>query len=524
MNVKYKIVEILLYNIIRKCRYILVVIKMGGALKMTTEKRAHIVNIIISSLMSLFLGARALFNLGVEEGIGTFIIALVIIGFLIGIYFMPWIGDYIKAELICIIPCAVLLAIMVFDEGFGIDTHYSIFITMFMIGLYFNSKLVLGYGVIYNILFIVFYVINGQALIGVKHDIGMFMQILVTANACMALLYFVTRWGNVLIAEAVKKEERVAKLLEDRQHTIEELNEVSVVINDNVVKLTSSIDTSVEVSTHMSKAIGEIASGVQSQADSLQEINEGMRETENMMQQTQALSKQISDQAVDMSEKVELGKDKMHIMKGQIDIVKTAVNSSLYTIKELEEQMQNITVMLGYIRGIAEQSNLLALNAAIEAARAGEEGKGFSVVANQVRKLAEDSSNMVNDINSIVGNLVVKMEKAVEKATEGNDAVQEGESIIGEVSEHFDVLSNYVKITESSVEEEVAIIEELGHTVEKMYGRVEMIAAVSEEQTAVAEEVKDNIMKQDLEMQAIGEAINVVYKLVEKLDATCQEK
>lgn len=488
---------------------------------MTTNKRAHIINIVISGIMSGFLGIRALFSSGVEEGMSILITALVLIGFLVGIYFIPWIKDWIKGILFCIIPYTVLLVIMIFDEGYALDTHYSMYITMFMIGLYFDTKLVVGYGLVYNLLFILFYFVDSSALLGSRNDIGTFVQILITADACILLMYYVTKWGNQMIENAISGEKRVAKLLEHRQEVMDEINHASFVISENVGTLKNNINSSLDAAKHMDTAVGEITKGVQNQSDSLQEINNRMKQTESMMAHTQNISKDIYKQTGEMSEKVVLGMDKMGHMKGQMNIVKVAVTSSLDTIKELEEQMEKITQLLTNIGDMAEQSNLLALNAAIEAARAGEEGKGFAVVAGEIRKLAEDSDNMVNNIHKIVSELIKKMGKAVEKATEGDEAVKTGEQIINEVSTHFEVLTDKVKTTETSVKEEDNIISELGEIFNKIYEQIAVITNVSEEQTAVAEETKDNINKQTTDMYHLNEAVNELHKLVGKVDATC---
>lgn len=485
---------------------------------MLIEKKAHKVSIIISGLITIFLAIRAVCDAGITEGITNLILGFVVVGTLVGVYFIPWINDYIKALLFTVFPCFVLLSIMVFDEGYALDTHYSIYITMFMIGLYFNSKLVVSYGAIYNLLWIVFYCINPEALLGAKHDIGTFIQILITADACLLFMYFITKWGNELIKAAREGEEKVEALLENRQQTIKEIYTTSEVVDQNVSVLNESILSTLEASTHINNAIGEIAAGAQSQADSISEINEGMKHTESKMNYTKDISDNILNHAEDMSHKVTLGTQKMSDMTKQMDIVKTTVDISTKTIKELEERMQNITQILTVIGNMAEQSNLLALNAAIEAARAGEEGRGFAVVAGEVRKLAEDSNKMVNDIHKIMEVLLDKMQKAVEATNEGNEAVKEGEHIIGEVSEHFKVLTDKVHATETSIKEEASIIDELGGIVSNIYQQIETMAAVSEQQSAVTEEVKDSINTQTQDIQSLTEVAKQVQEMATRLN------
>ena len=163
---------------------------------------------------------------------------------------------------------------------------------------------------------------------------------------------------------------------------------------------------------------------------------------------------------------------------------------------QLNEHAQDITRIMGVISDIADQTNLLALNAAIEAARAGEAGRGFAVVADEVRKLAEKTMASTND----VGNAIKAIQESTAKSMVGVDNAVER---IGEATE----------LAGRSGE----ALQEIVATVEITADQVNAIATASEEQSAASEEINQSIVQvNDMSRQtaeAMGEAARAVSDL-----------
>lgn len=158
------------------------------------------------------------------------------------------------------------------------------------------------------------------------------------------------------------------------------------------------------------------------------------------IEETQNFSKEISQITIVMNEEVEEGTRKIIEMNSKMTTVSQAVGIALSTVMKLKENLGEINSFLGNITEIAEQTNLLSLNAAIEAARAGTEGKGFAVVADEIRKLADESTNIVGDINRIIDVINANTNEAVSKVQQGNIAVSEGDEIVRQVSEKFNLI------------------------------------------------------------------------------------
>src|SRR5699024_1147604 len=140
------------------------------------------------------------------------------------------------------------------------------------------------------------------------------------------------------------------------------------------------------------------------------------------------------------SEVIELtdgGQETMDSSVAQMESINKIVQSSVKDVQHLESESKKISELVSVIQGISEQTNLLALNAAIEAARAGEHGVGFAVVANEVRKLAEEVADSVTDITNIVNGIQSETSSVTTALEEGYKEVEIGTKNIAETGAIF---------------------------------------------------------------------------------------
>jgi len=197
------------------------------------------------------------------------------------------------------------------------------------------------------------------------------------------------------------------------------------------------------------------------------------------------------------------GKSVINEAINQINLIKGKVNQSSQIVNELGIKSNEIGQIVSIITSIADQTNLLALNAAIEAARAGEQGKGFSVVADEVRILAEQSSDAANKISGLIKEIQNNIVYAVEAMNDGDDAVKDGIERVENAGQSFDTINTAVSKVSNQMTNMTEIINNMIMKFEHMsrsIGKISIIsgnnsdntqgvAAAAEEQTAIMKEV-----------------------------------
>lgn len=218
-----------------------------------------------------------------------------------------------------------------------------------------------------------------------------------------------------------------------------------------------------------------MAATSEGQANAVQAVNERFRELSTAVQS-------VAKNAVEASE---LANETMQIARDGGHVVRTAIegmNQVKQQVGLLEEDSAKIGEIIEVIEEIAEQTNLLALNAAIEAARAGEQGRGFAVVADEVRKLAERSGEATKQIAMIITGMQNNTKSSV-------NAVMEGVALSQKTGEAFEHIIEKIRESTNKSSEIAAASEEQAAQTSEVLSAVESIAASTEEAAASSEEM-----------------------------------
>jgi methyl-accepting chemotaxis protein len=173
----------------------------------------------------------------------------------------------------------------------------------------------------------------------------------------------------------------------------------------------------------------------------------------------------------------------------EVKAIADTVNESSRLMASLGERSKQIGDIIDVIKDIADQTNLLALNAAIEAARAGEQGRGFAVVADEVRKLAERTSQATTEIGSMIGAIQHEVEKAVRNMSDGTKQVAVGVEFAAKAGDALHNIVSSVQGLQAIVQQIASATEEMSSTSEQISSDIETIASVSRETSSSSEQI-----------------------------------
>lgn len=269
--------------------------------------------------------------------------------------------------------------------------------------------------------------------------------------------------------------ERIEKVSHDEMGRIgTNVNALADRLADVISQIRSSSETIAEVSEQASGVSRQTRERVEQQQEQTGSVATAITEMESAVHEVAGNAERTSSEVAQVTQ---AAKDNMASMDTNIQYtteLRDALHKATEVIEALSEESQEIGTVLDVIQGITEQTNLLALNAAIEAARAGEQGRGFAVVADEVRSLATRSQQSANDIRDMIDRLREKAGSAV------------------------DIMASNRSLAESSAEQSQQTGESLGTMVSSLGEINDMshsIATASEEQSAVAREVTQNVVR-----------------------------
>lgn len=284
-------------------------------------------------------------------------------------------------------------------------------------------------------------------------------------------------------------------------------------------ELTQSANEVKEGSEQITITMEELASGSETQANSAVDLSESMNSFVKMVQASEAYGSEVAATSDNVTKATNEGTQLMNEAIQQMEHIHTIMSESVTQVQGLDQQSEEISKLVAVIQDIADQTNLLALNAAIEAARAGEHGKGFAVVADEVRKLAEQVGASVTEITGIVSNIQRETDHVVESLNSGYEEVQEGTKHITRTGENFTVIDQTVRDMVEKINSISANLKNIADNSYSMNNLIEEIASVSEEAAAGVEEAAASSQQTASAMDEVSYNADELAELAEQLNS-----
>jgi len=285
---------------------------------------------------------------------------------------------------------------------------------------------------------------------------------------------------------------------------MDEIGQTAVAFNGLISHLRDSLLTLLNGAREVSVASQQLAHTASQVSGASATQSESAANMAATVEQMTASVNHVAEQArltstgaTEASKLVNEGSDIISQTIRDIHEISATVRNSAISIQQLEADSAEVGSVITVIRDIADQTNLLALNAAIEAARAGEQGRGFAVVADEVRKLAERTANSTQQITRTIATMVERAQQAMTQMTEAEQRVETGESRADNADQAIRRIGENTALAERSMSEISAAIEQQQEASLNISTQVESTAQQSEQSSAAARNVADNAAQLD---------------------------
>lgn len=408
-----------------------------------------------------------------------------------------------------------------------VEYHFSIFMVVAIIASFANIRLIITSTAIFAAHHFGGYLFFPQLLCGTdEYSFSLLMihvvYLVFTSLATMLIIYM-----NKLIESRYETER--ARQQANLDQVLVEIDLASGVMLNYVTELSSGTMDSAMASQQITAVLQESSNAVEGQLASLQQ---GVHKNQLIVEQVEQIhraSEIVTDKARNSLHEGTAGKETVQEVANQMRTITRAVGSIKELVEDLEEKSLEVGKLLDVITSISDQTKLLALNASIEAARAGEHGKGFSIVAEEVRKLADGTELSATEIQLVIGDIQTQIKEVANEMESGMSEINKGNEQIKVSYQAFEVIydatvdvekeiegvseATTVLLDHSTLTNELFI--DITDSINSSFENLESISAASEQQSATTESLNDIA-------QSLAHVANELNQLVEQVNESQQ--
>jgi methyl-accepting chemotaxis protein len=307
-------------------------------------------------------------------------------------------------------------------------------------------------------------------------------------------------------------------VLSDIRTLIDGFFSLSLSIVQSSRKVSSTAEEASRAIEEITKTVDEIAKGASAQAE---EAQQGVQIVEKLSEQISFVYESysgVTSETAKINELNKVGLEAVSILREKSKENFETSEKIFSVVEKLTNTTKDIGLFVESIENIAEQTNLLALNAAIEAARAGEAGRGFAVVADEVRKLADQSRQSTEEINNLMQSIQEESQSAI-KAMEVMKKVSHDQSVaVNKTDNSFNDIANAINLIVSKINEVNQAVIQMQNDKNEVISAIENISSVSEETAASSQEVAASTEHQLKSIDDMKTASQGLDELVHELD------
>jgi methyl-accepting chemotaxis protein len=336
--------------------------------------------------------------------------------------------------------------------------------------------------------------------------------------------------GDLSIQIPVRSNDEIGQLSKHFNEMVRQLKEVisqvrstSEYVSSFTEELTAGTNQTTMAAQQIAANIQESAKGVELQAKSAEESSKATVQLTEGIERVLRTTQHVFENSMQTVNDAQQGNELVQKAISQMDLINHSVEHSAELIRMLEQRSQEISSIVEVITGISSQTNLLALNAAIEAARAGEQGRGFAVVADEVRKLAEQSQQSALQIVELIKKIQEETDSVVQSMNAGIEVVHTGRLSVNQVGEVF----RHIVASTQEVAEELQSVKnitaEMEQSSQQLADTIQTIATFTQESLSTSQHIVSSSQEQLAAMEEISASSASLQQVAEELNEQIQK-
>lgn len=310
----------------------------------------------------------------------------------------------------------------------------------------------------------------------------------------------------------------VEDMVDNWKNVLFNVRQVGKSLLDSSTQLAEAAEDSSAASEEVSASIEEVANRASDQTNYLSQANQGINNLITNLKNSSSLGKDAYQLASLTMDQARQGQKSVTDVITQMDNINNVIEEISSVVNNLVYKSGQIGEIVNLIDSIANQTQLLALNAAIEAARAGEAGRGFSVVADEIKQLAEESMKSANKIKELIKETQDESKKASNAMEVGKREVKAGSTVVDNAGDLFNKIINASETNLNGTRQTMEALETALQIASSIIDRVHEVAGIAEETSASAEQVSASTEEQTATMQQVSASASLLKEMAIELE------